>query len=209
MKNRVAFFLVCLIIFSLLIAVVFPSPLHNDFYDTLSEEEKMHHNDYYEQFEKPDDDKQKVVQIRNENWFNFTDLFFSKFEKPVRVIDCLTLQEYYVLRTGGYNHADVETVSPKDTEIFKSLYSNEWNWSRRSVWVEIAGVFFAASINGMPHSYDYVQNNNMEGHTCIHFLQSKTHGTKKVDVSHQNAVKYAFANKDKLIKHLKSKNNNL
>ena len=49
----------------------------------------------------------------------------------------------------------------------------------------------AASINGMPHPSDFIAGNNMDGHTCIHFLNSKTHGTQHVDPDHQAAIKEA------------------
>ena len=50
------------------------------------------------------------------------------------------------------------------------------------------GVTLAASINGMPHGGGSIADNNFEGHICIHFLNSRTHGTDNVDPDHQNAV---------------------
>ena len=37
-----------------------------------------------------------------------------------------------------------------------------------------------------------VKGNNFDGHFCIHFYGSKTHGTKKVDAMHQNCVAEAM-----------------
>ena len=84
----------------------------------------------------------------------------------------------------------------------KSLYDGVWSWTRRAVWVEITGTYVAASINGMPHGYSLIEGNNMDGHTCIHFLNSKTHGTKRVDEAHQNAVATAYDRRDELYQFL-------
>lgn len=202
MKTKnLLFFMYCMFL-TLFIAILIPSPLKNNYYDTLTSEQKMIYNDFYEQDE--NENYNKFKEVKNKNWFDFMNDFFVKNNVVARVIDCKTLKEYNVVRTGGYNHADVETLTKEDTETFYSIYDYMWSWERRPVWVEINGVFFAASINGMPHSYSHIENNNLAGHTCIHFLGSKTHGTKKVDEAHQSAIAYAYANSDKLINYLKN-----
>ena len=92
------------------------------------------------------------IKVVNLDWFDVVDTFFEKYV-TVRVIDVNTKKQYYVKRTGGYNHADVEPIDSANVDIFHSLYNYEWSWARRPVWVEINGVFVAASINGMPHGY--------------------------------------------------------
>ena len=47
-------------------------------------------------------------------------------------------------------------------------------------------------MNGMPHGNCSIKNNHFDGHFCIHFSGSMTHGSKKVDSAHQNAVKRAM-----------------
>ena len=74
--------------------------------------------------------------------------------------------------------------------------------------MEIDGQFFAASTNGMPHGFSILDNNE-GGHTCIHFLNSKTHGTKRVDEQHQACVEYAHKNKALLIEYLKQRDKNI
>ena len=46
-------------------------------------------------------------------------------------------------------------------------------------------------MNGMPHGTSTL-NNNFDGHFCIHFYNSRTHGTDRVDEDHQNAVARAM-----------------
>ena len=93
---------------------------------------------------------------------------------------------------GGYDHADVEPLTAYDTQQMYRIYNYTWSWTRRAVYVTIDGITLAASINGMPHPSDYLVGNNMDGHTCIHFLNSKTHGSQKVDADHQAAVQKAL-----------------
>ena len=111
------------------------------------------------------------------------------------VTDVATGISYQVKRVGGYNHADVEPLTEYDTWKMFQMYNQQWSWSRRAVYVTVGGVTLAGSANGYPHPDDHIANNGMDGHTCIHFSGSMTHGSEKVDPDHQKAVEQA-ANAD-------------
>jgi len=96
---------------------------------------------------------------------------------------------FYVYRHGGTNHADVEPLTSADTAVMKKIYGGSWSWERKSIIVESNGKKFAASMNGMPHGRYTIKNKNFNGHFCIHFLNSRTHGTNRVDPQHQAALK--------------------
>lgn len=145
----------------------------------------------------------KVI-VYQDNWFDFVNEYFEKYT-TAQVIDVDTLITYTVKRVGGYNHADVEPISVEDTAKMYSIYDNEWSWVRRAVWVKYGDRYIAASINGYPHSYDLVEDNDMTGHTCIHFLMSRTHGTNRVDEAHQAAVEKAYNNQQRLNDFLNNK----
>lgn len=108
-----------------------------------------------------------------------------------RIIDVETGKSFNVKRTYGTNHADSETLTQEDTNIMKELYDNEWSWARRPIIVEIGDYKLPASMAGMPHGSDFIKGNGMDGHFDVHFLQSKTHGTNRVDPGHQEAVRKA------------------
>jgi hypothetical protein len=91
-------------------------------------------------------------------------------------------------RYGGSNHIDAEPITAADTAKLKAIYGGQWSWSRRAVMVNINGRVFAGSMNGMPHGGQDYFNNNFDGQFCIHFLNSRTHGTNRVDAAHQAAV---------------------
>ena len=93
------------------------------------------------------------------------------------VVDVLTGTQFKVKMIGGYNHVDVETLTPEDTAIMHGLFNNRWQWSPRAVVVFKDGMNIAASLSGMPHSFDVIPGNNMTGHCDIYLLNSRPHGS--------------------------------
>ena len=111
-------------------------------------------------------------------------------------------------------HADVEPSSILDKLKSSTLWGGD-SWEPRPVLVQMPdGSLVAASIHNMPHAglddapflskvedrtggygtgynRDYVKNNGMSGHVCLHFAGSRSHKTKSKDNGHQNAIKIA------------------
>lgn len=132
------------------------------------------------------------------------------------VIDIKTGIKFNIRRWFGTNHADCETVTDDDTVKMKQAFGGSWSWDRRAIILVVDGRKLAASMAGFPHAgldsqpalatvsgrsggygkgqnLDKIKGNNMDGHFDVHFLNSRTHGTNKVDSSHQAAVKTAAA----------------
>ena len=124
------------------------------------------------------------------NWFNGGS---SKIPKGAtfKVKDIKTGKIFTVKRWSGGNHIDAEPATASDTAVMKSIYGH-WSWKRRPVLVKYNGHVYAASMNGMPHGTQTISGNNFDGHFCIHFYGSKTHGSKKVDAMHQSCVAEAM-----------------
>lgn len=91
----------------------------------------------------------------------------------------------------GANHLDAEPVDKNETAKLKQVYGGEWSWNRRPVLVSYGGRIIAASMNGMPHGEQSIYDNDFDGQFCIHFVNSKTHGSGKVDADHQAAINEA------------------
>ena len=194
MNKFLSVFCLTIVMVSFLFSAVFSYPIFSNS-GTLTQTQQQEINDANEEerFVTGGVSRLKVVSL---NWFDVVDSIFSKY-KNTRVIDVESGIVYEVQRTGGYNHADVEPIDEENMLKFYSIYSNKWSWSRRPVWVEINGMWVAASINGMPHGYSLIDN-GQDGHSCMHFEKSKTHGTKRVDEAHQKAVNLALKNGDKI-----------
>ena len=107
------------------------------------------------------------------------------------VIDVRTGISFKVLRTMGTNHADVEPVSAGDSEAIKRAWGGNFSWDRRPVVVIFGNYRMAAGMTSMPEGSEQIANNGAAGHMNIHFVNSRTHGTNRVDPNYQAAIKQA------------------
>ena len=138
-------------------------------------------------------DSAKGLPTESLDWFKKGSKTIPK-KATVTIKDCKTGRTFKAKRWSGANHADMEPLTAEDTRILLSIYGN-WSWTRRSVLVYYKGHVYAGSINGMPHGTATIDTNDFEGHFCLHFTGSKTHGTKRVDTTHQNCVQNALKSK--------------
>ena len=129
------------------------------------------------------------IQTELLSWFKHPDRI--PHHATFKVKDIRTGKVFTVKRWTGANHADCEPATASDTRIMKSIYGH-WSWKRRPILVKYNGHVYAASMNGMPHGTQTIKGNNFDGHFCIHFSGSKTHGSKKVDSEHQSCIKQAL-----------------
>ena len=109
--------------------------------------------------------------------------------------DVNTGKTFKARRRFGSNHLDSEPLTAEDTATMKSIYGGSWSWNRRAILVLYNGHVYAASMNGMPHGTSSINNNNFDGHFCIHFYNSRTHETNRVDEDHQSCVLRAMSAK--------------
>lgn len=117
---------------------------------------------------------------------------------PYRLIDIKSGISIMVERIGGKNHADIETIDSNNTMLLYEIYDNNLSWNRRPVYIEYSdNVFLCASLSGFPHGENKGEN-NLNGHLCLHFKNSKTHGSNKIDKTHQKNIEYAFKYKNKI-----------
>ena len=108
-----------------------------------------------------------------------------------QVKDVLTGKTFSAKRLFGANHMDSEPLTKTDSATLKSVYGGNYSWNRRAILVKYNGHIYAASMNGYPHGTSTIDN-NWPGHFCIHFYNSKTHESNKVDAAHQNCVARAM-----------------
>ena len=133
---------------------------------------------------------QTTLTTERLNWFKGGQNVIPK-GAVFTVKDCKTGKTFQCRRWSGSNHMDSEPLTASDAAIMREIYHG-YSWHRRAVLVKYNGHVYAASMNGMPHGTQTITNNGFEGHFCIHFYRSKTHGTKKVDSNHQSCVSTAM-----------------
>jgi len=157
----------------------------------------------------PDPDPAKVGSM---DWFKSAQKIFSVGKRAL-VIDVATGKTFTIQRTFGHLHADVEPLTKEDTAVMMSIWG-KYSWDRRAVVVIIDDYILAASMHFYPHAgvdsapalatvsnrsggygkgqnLDAIKGNNVNGHVCMHFLNSTNHGRSTPDKDHQNAVKKA------------------
>ncbi|RKD25310.1 LysM repeat-containing protein [Caminicella sporogenes DSM 14501] len=111
--------------------------------------------------------------------------------KIFKVRDFYTGKEWTMKRTIGANHADCEPLTKYDSEIIKKVWGGSYSWITRPVLILVDGRKIAASAASMPHSIQYITDNNFIGHMDIHFANSTRHKDGKVDYDHQKNIKIA------------------
>ena len=118
--------------------------------------------------------------------------------KPYRLIDIESGISIMIERIGGINHADIETIDNNNTMLLYEIYDNKLSWNRRPVYIEyLDNVYLCASLSGFPHGESKGEN-GLNGHLCLHFKNSKTHGNNQIDKTHQKNIEYALRYKNKI-----------
>ncbi|CAG9621948.1 hypothetical protein [Sutcliffiella rhizosphaerae] len=107
-----------------------------------------------------------------------------------RVLDLDTGKTFKVQRRAGSYHADVQPLTHEDTKIMKQIYKGTWSWDRRAIIILSGEEKYAGSMHGMPHGQGALQN-GFPGHFCIHFQDSITHKSRKMDHAHSIMIKKA------------------
>jgi len=105
------------------------------------------------------------------------------------ITDVDTGRQFKVKMIGGYNHADVEPLTTADANTMKSVFGT-WQWTPRAVVIYHNGMNLAASLSGMPHGVDTIEN-GVNGHFDLYMKNSTSHSstTSKVYIQqHQNMV---------------------
>ena len=120
-----------------------------------------------------------------------------------KVYDVKTGIVWWAHRWSGGLHVDAEPLTAADTARLCKSYgvttSQEIKdknlYQRRPLLVTIGTRTFACSMYGIPHNYpegDTISDNDFKGQVCIHFTNSKTHASSKVDSGHTEAIQYAW-----------------
>ena len=122
------------------------------------------------------------------DWHDTVDALFAVGDTAT-VTDFNTGKTFVVRRTGGRNHANVETVSAEAYYTYKVIFGGGGTWERRAVLVEIDGVQYAASMSGMPTGTSVLST--MSGTVDLYFWGSTADFAALKDVEHSSACRTA------------------
>ena len=144
-------------------------------------------------------DKTKVIY--NIDWFNNKNTIITG-TGTYKITDISTGRSLSIKIQSAGNHADVEPLTAKDTEVLCSLYGvanssqletmNKWQ-RRAVVMTNGKGEQFVGSIYAIPHGQDTVSGNSFDGQFCLHFKGSTIHagdgGSVSESDNHQAKIK--------------------
>ena len=104
------------------------------------------------------------------------------------ITDYNTGTTFYMVFTGGENHAEMECKDAFNAGVLKGVFGGEFNFSKRAVTVSVNGKQIAASLQGYPHGEDTYGANDMSGHVCLFFDGSLSHVGSLPDAEHQELI---------------------
>ena len=111
--------------------------------------------------------------------------------KTYSMMDYNTGTKFSLVFTGGAEHAEMESPSSEDTAILKKVFGDDFSFFKRPMLIEIGGSFIACSLQGHPHGEDTIQNNDMKGHVCLFFYESRSHVGLLPDEEHTANIRLA------------------
>ena len=151
--------------------------------------------------------------------WSVADKLIPNFTKFI-VQDIQTAKTWNMMRTSGKYHADVEPVTKEDYNIMKEVFPKEKDFvtvTFRPVIITIYGNQYGCALMGFPHAgsltsefgeripkrsggfgaginWDYLRDNGVTGHFCLHFRNSIKHTDKMPDKGAQQAINYIEKN---------------
>jgi len=131
----------------------------------------------------------KASEVRYANWYTEIRPIASKL-RNVTIYDFMSGKHYEFRFFSLGKHADGATLTAADSAVMNSVLG-ENNWTPRPVWVIFSdGRVYMASTHSHPHENDYIKDNGINGHLCVHFPRDMEEAalTGPYAVSHQNAI---------------------
>ena len=132
--------------------------------------------------------KSKVVKL---DWYK-TGKNVLKRGGYAYLYDITTGIKLRIKRMGGTNHADVEPATKADTAKLKKIAAGKFSWVCHAAILLANDRDVACSVNTMPHGQQTITNNGYDGQFCLHMVNSKTHGSGKVNPNHQACINKAY-----------------
>ncbi|MDE6583077.1 MAG: hypothetical protein K2K31_00285 [Clostridia bacterium] len=178
------FYVMVFVVAMAMFSMILPYPVLSN-QTNLTKQQVFEINNHFEtELQNTSNQSPKILDL---DW-HYIDSILS-LDSEFAIIDLTTEASFYVQRTGGTNHADIEVQNKDNSEILSNI-CQDFSWERRPVLVVLNdNAYLPASLCIYPHGFS--ENNIMNGHLCLHFKNSKTHGTNKIDEKHQKTIKNA------------------
>ncbi len=127
--------------------------------------------------------------MRFANWYSEIRPLAQRL-RDVVIYDFISGKHYRFHLYSLGKHADGTTLTKADTDVMNSALGVN-NWTPRPVWVIFSdGKVYMASTHSHGHEVDYIADNGLTGHLCVHFPRDMEEAalTGPYAVSHQQAI---------------------
>ena len=184
MNKKFVFYLLIFILSALSLAAIFPYPITSN-YTNINEIDAYKINNYNETELTPLNQSEK--KLLDLDFEAISVLLPTQFE----IIDIESKETYLAQKIGIKNHVEIIMDENSKETLLETI--GNFSWKRRPVLVKLnSNAFLPASLACYPHGY--------KEHFCLHFKNSKTHGTKKYDHYHQKNIEIAKSKSKQLVK---------
>ena len=126
------------------------------------------------------------------HWFNEVKPSIRTGQTIVIFDPATSLQWNLRLYSLGH-HADSEPITKQDTQIMYKAFGYTNTWTPKPVYVKLPnGNWTLATMHNVPHLSGSIQNNDFDGHLCVHFLRDMEEcrqNDPNYGVQNQNAIR--------------------
>lgn len=131
----------------------------------------------------------KASEVRFANWYTEVRGHAQRVRNAV-IYDFTTGMHYNFRFYSFGKHGDGDVLTKADTAVMNAIMGAN-NWTPRPVWVIFSdGRVYMGSTHSHGHEVDYIPDNDLAGHLCVHFPREMAEAaqTGPYAVSHQNAI---------------------
>lgn len=136
-----------------------------------------------------------VSSIKLLHWFNSVKPSLSS-SSVVQIYDPASGYGWKLKTLSLGRHFDSEPLTAEDTLYMNAAFGGSTTWTPKPVYVKLSsGTWTLATMHNVPHLSGSIQNNNFDGHLCVHFLRDMDECTKNdpnYGVQHQKAIRDAW-----------------
>ena len=132
--------------------------------------------------------------VRYANWYTEVRQKCRTYPN-VTVYDFTTGISWHLNIFSNGAHADAEPITAEDTANMNRAFGGVTTWTPKAVWVMFSdGTVYIATTHNTPHDVNHNQNNNFDGHVCIHFprTQEQVESIGPYATQHQKAVELGW-----------------
>ncbi|NLI20149.1 MAG: peptidoglycan-binding protein [Clostridiales bacterium] len=116
-----------------------------------------------------------------------------KSGQQITIFDPATSLQWTLRLYSLGHHADSEPLTATDTAIMYKAFGYTNTWTPKPVYVKLpSGVWTLATMHNVPHLSGSIQDNDFNGHLCVHFLRTLEEcaaNDPDYGITHQKAIR--------------------